>query len=149
MKRMPFTAFILLSISLFLPAAYSLAEADRYQIVIEESFYYVKPENQDKFLEIYKKNIYPFWKEMERMDLIDGDIKMFSQRVHTLSPLWTFKTIVRFTNYTAIDNWLAKREEAYNKLFADEGGYKKIRKEIDAITEAHWDEFIREIPLTE
>ncbi|MFQ5787656.1 MAG: hypothetical protein ACE5H1_06710 [Thermodesulfobacteriota bacterium] len=130
-----------------LPKAQSLAQEDRYQLVIEESFYVVKPENKDKFLDIYKKKINTFWNEMNKMGLIDGDIKMYSQRLHTLEPHWTYKTVVRFKNYNAIDTWLEKRDEIFNKLFPGEGGYKKISKEISEITEEHWDEFIREIPL--
>ena len=147
MKR--FTTIIVaeLLITLFFFNPGASAEEGRYQTVIEESFYVVSPENQDKFLEIYKEKVYPFWKEMNKMGLIDGDIKMYSQRVHTLDPKWTYKTVVRFKNYGAIDTWLQKRDEVFNKLFSDAGGYEKIRKEISVITGEHWDEFIREIPL--
>jgi hypothetical protein len=72
---------------------------------------------------------------------------MYSQRIHTLKPRWTFKTVVRFKNYGAIDIWLEKREEVFDKLFPGEGGYKKLGKKIREITDEHWDEFIREIPL--
>jgi hypothetical protein len=81
------------------------------------------------------------------MDLIDGEIKMYTQRIHTLKPSWTYKTVVRFKNYNAIDQWLEKREEIINKLFPEEGGYNTIRKKVMAITEEHWDELIKEIPL--
>lgn len=120
---------------------------DKYQVVIEESFYVVSPENQDKFLEIYKEKVYPFWSEVNKMGLIDGDIKMYSQRIHTLDPKWTYKSVVRFKNYDAIDTWLQKRDEVYNQLFPNAGGYKDVSKEISIITEEHWDELIREIPL--
>jgi hypothetical protein len=52
-----------------------------------------------------------------------------------------------FKNYEAVDQWLELRDEVYNGLFPEEGGYKAPRKEIDTITESHWDEFIREIPM--
>ena len=81
------------------------------------------------------------------MGIIADEYKLYSQRVHTLDPLWTYKTVVKFPNYEALDKWLEKRDEVYNKLFPGEGGYKAPRKEIDLITESHWDEFIREIPL--
>lgn len=128
-------------------AVSSHAQDNRYQIVIEESFYVVKPENKDKFLQVYREKLYPFWSEMQKMGLIVDEYKLYSQRVHTLEPLWTFKTVVKFRNYQSIDTWLEKRDEVYDKLFPGEGGYKAPRKEIDLITEAHWDEFIRELPL--
>ena len=128
-------------------AVSSHAQDNRYQIVIEESFYVVKPENKDKFLQVYREKLYPFWSEMQKMGLIVDEYKLYSQRVHTLKPLWTFKTVVKFKNYQSIDTWLEKRDEVYDKLFPGEGGYKAPRKEIDLITEAHWDEFIRELPL--
>jgi hypothetical protein len=81
------------------------------------------------------------------MGLIDGDIKMYSQRIHTLDPKWTYKSVVRFKNYDAIDTWLQKRDEVYIQLFPNTGGYKDVSKEISVITEEHWDELIREIPL--
>ncbi|MCZ6555798.1 MAG: hypothetical protein O6759_06735 [Candidatus Dadabacteria bacterium] len=126
-------------------AAYSLD--DRYTLVIEESFYVVKPENSEKFLEINREKLYPFWNEMQNRGIIVGEYKLYSQRLHTLDPHWTYKTIVVFKNYEAVDTWLELRDDIYDQLFPGEGGYKAPRKEIDAITESHWDEFIREIPL--
>ncbi len=126
-------------------AVYSLD--DRYKLVIEESFYVVKPENSEKFLEINREKLYPFWNEMQNRGIIVGEYKLYSQRLHTLDPHWTYKTIVVFKNYEAVDTWLELRDNIYDQLFPGEGGYKAPRKEIDAITESHWDEFIREIPL--
>lgn len=147
MKRSIAIIFPALLITLFAFNSGSFAEEDKYQVVIEESFYVVSPQNQDKFLEIYREKVYPFWSEMSKMGLIDGDIRMYSQRLHTLKPKWTYKTVVRFKNYNAIDTWLQKRDEVYNKLFPDADGYKSVRKEISEITDEHWDEFISEIPL--
>jgi hypothetical protein len=148
MKQATFAGLI--SLSMFLITGHSFAEEkDRYQVVIEESYYKVEPENEDRFLELYKKKVFPFWKEMERLGLIDSEIKMYTQRIHSLKPSWTFKTAVRFKNYAAIDKWLEKREEIFNKLFPDEGGYTNFGKQIKGISEEHWDEFIREIPLSE
>jgi hypothetical protein len=126
-------------------AVYSLD--DRYTLVIEESFYVVKPENSEKFLEINREKLYPFWNEMQNRGIIVGEYKLYSQRLHTLDPHWTYKTIVVFKNYEAVDTWLELRDNIYDQLFPGEGGYKAPRKAIDAITESHWDEFIREIPL--
>jgi hypothetical protein len=147
MKR--FNSLVLATLVFFLFPLHtsSPGQGHRDQVVIEESFYIVRPENQDKFLEIYKVKVYPFWQEMNKMGLTDGDIKMYSQRLHTLKPHWTFKTIIRFKNYNAIETWLQKREEVFNKLFPNEGGYNKVSKDIAEITEEHWDEFIREITL--
>ncbi|MCZ6527221.1 MAG: hypothetical protein O6702_00605 [Candidatus Dadabacteria bacterium] len=128
-----------------LTTAYSLE--DRYKLVIEESFYVVKPENSQKFLEVNRERLYPFWSEMQKREIIVGEYKLYSQRLHTLEPHWTYKTVVVFKNYEAVDQWLELRDEVYNGLFPGEGGYKAPRKEIDTITESHWDEFIREIPM--
>ncbi len=128
-----------------LTSAYSLE--DRYKLVIEESFYVVKPENSEKFLEVNREKLYPFWSEMQKRGIIVGEYKLYSQRLHTLEPHWTYKTVVVFKNYEAVDQWLELRDEVYNGLFPGEGGYKAPRKEIDTITESHWDEFIREIPM--
>jgi len=128
-----------------LTAAYSLE--DRYKLIIEESFYVVKPENSDKFLEVNREKLYPFWSEMQKRGIIVGEYRVYSQRLHTLEPHWTYKTVVVFKNYEAVDQWLELRDEVYNGLFPGEGGYKAPRKEIDTITESHWDEFIREIPM--
>ena len=122
------------------------AETD-YSIVIEESFYVVKEENKEKFLQIYKSRLFPFWQEMKKKGIIVDDYRMYSQRIHTLEPHWTFKTTVKFKNYQSIDQWLENRDKVYNKLFPGEGGYKAPRKQIDLITEEPWDEFIREIPM--
>jgi len=128
-----------------LTTAYSLE--DRYKLVIEESFYVVKPENSEKFLEVNREKLYPFWSEMQKRGIIVGEYRVYSQRLHTLEPHWTYKTVVVFKNYEAVDQWLELRDEVYNRLFPGEGGYKAPRKEIDTITESHWDEFIREIPM--
>ncbi len=132
---------------LLIAASFAGAAEDRYKVVIEESFYVVKPENRDKFLEIYREKLYPFWSEMQKQGIIVDEYKLFTQRVHTLEPLWTYKTVVKFKNYQSIDRWLELRDEVYNKLFPEGGGYEKPRKELDLITEEHWDEFIKEIPL--
>ncbi len=146
MRKVLFALLITITFT-FLTTENSIAVDEKYQVVIEESFYVVKSENQEKYLQIYREKLYPFWKEMEKMGIIQGDYIMFSQRVHTLEPLWTYKTLVKFTNYNSIDKWLEVRDEVYNKLFPGEGGYKAPRREIDKITEAHWDELIRQIPL--
>ena len=140
------TALILFMTSIFFVSESNAVE-DRYKIVIEESFYVVKEENKEQFLQIYKSRIFPFWQEMKKKGIIVDDYRMYSQRIHTLEPLWTFKTIVKFPNYEAIDKWLEQRDVVYNKLFPGEGGYKAPRKQINLITEDHWDEFIREIPM--
>ncbi len=149
MKKNITLKFTFLSAALLvLTAAAAFADEDRYKIVIEESFYVVRPENKDKFLEVYREKLYPFWSEMQKMGIIVDEYRLYSQRVHTLEPLWTYKTVVKFKNYQSIDRWLEMRDEVYNKLFPGEGGYKSPRDEIDLITEEHWDEFIREIPLS-
>jgi len=139
---------ILTALILITAASFASAVEDRYKVVIEESFYVVKPENRDKFLGIYKEKLYPFWSEMQKRGIIVDEYKLFTQRVHTLEPLWTYKTVVKFKNYESIDKWLELRDEVYNKLFPGEGGYEGPRKQLDLITEQHWDEFIREIPLS-
>lgn len=136
---------ILLSIYVFPDDSYG--EQDRYKVVIEESYYTVAYENQDEFLKIYREMIFPFWHEMKKRGIIQDDIRMYSQRIHPFKPHWTFKTVVRFTNYTAIDKWLEVREEVIEKLFPDQGGYKAIRGKVSAITINHWDDFVRELPL--
>lgn len=122
---------------------------DRFKVVIEESFYVVKAENKDKFLQVYRKKLYPFWHKMYEMGIIVEDYKLYSQRIHTLEPHWTFKTVVKFRNYESIDRWLEIKDEVYRELFPGEEGYGAPRREIDLVTEEHWDEFIREIPLAE
>ncbi len=138
-------SFILLI--LFIGVSTANSQEDRYTYVIEESFYVVKPENTEKFLQVYREKLFPFWSEMQKRGVIVGEYKLYSQRLHTLDPHWTYKTVVVFKNYGAVDKWLELRDEVYDGLFPGEGGYKAPRKEIDAITESHWDEFIREIPL--
>lgn len=133
---------------LFLATASAVrAEEDRYTIVVEESFYTVAPENQEEFLRVYRTRLFPFWQEMKKIGITVDDYRMYSQRIHTIKPLWTYKTVVKFKNYAAIDKWLEIRDEVYRKLFPGESGYKEPRKIINAISGNHWDEFIREIPL--
>ncbi len=147
MKRSITISFATLLITLLFFNSAPSAEEDKYQTVIEESFYVVSPQNQDKFLEIYKEKVYPFWSEVNKLGLIDGDIKMYSQRVHTLKPKWTYKTVVRFKSYASIDGWLKERDNIVHKLFSNQTDYESFRKEISLITEEHWDELIKEIPL--
>lgn len=145
---MKITGFTALAMALLMAAvSFALAVEDRYKVVIEESFYVVKPENREKFLGIYREKLYPFWSEMQKRGIIVDEYRLFTQRVHTLDPLWTYKTVVKFKNYESIDRWLELRDEVYNSLFPEGGGYEKPRKELDLITEDHWDEFIRELPL--
>ena len=146
MQKLIRLSFIVLMLFVGVSAANS--QEDRYTFVIEESFYVVKPENTEKFVQIYREKLFPFWSEMQKRGIIVGEYKLYSQRLHTLDPHWTYKTLVVFKNYAALDEWLKLRDEVYDGLFPGEGGYKAPRKEIDAITESHWDEFIREIPLT-
>ncbi len=149
MRKTELFIALILSVAFFVSANNSYAEKveDKYKVVYEESFYVVKPENKDLFLKTYKEKLFPFWQEMKKLGIIVDDYRLFSQRVHTAKPLWTFKTLVVFKNYEAIDRWLEMRDEVYAKLFPGEKGYKEPRKIIDSITEEHWDEFIREIPL--
>jgi len=79
---------------LFLGVATANSQEDRYTLVIEESFYVVKPENSEKFLEVYREKLMPFWSEMQDRGIIVGEYKLYSQRLHTLDPHWTYKTVV-------------------------------------------------------
>ncbi len=142
-----FIQYVLILNIIFAGVTTSYSQEERYKYVIEESFYEVKPENTEKFLEIYREKLMPFWNEMQNRGIIVGEYKLYSQRLHTLKPHWTYKTVVVFPNYAALDEWLRLRDQVYDSLFPGEGGYKAPRKEIDAITESHWDEFTREIPL--
>ena len=145
-KKYWFPTIFVLVFFLLLPAAVN-AEENRYTIVVEESFYTVAPENREEFLRVYRTRLFPFWQEMKKMGITVDDYRMYSQRIHTIKPLWTYKTVVKFKNYAAIDRWLEIRDEVYGKLFPGEKGYKEPRKIIDSISGNHWDEFIREIPL--
>ena len=127
--------------------AESEGKTDRYKIVREESFYVVEPENREKFLRVYREKLYPFWNKMYEMGIIVEDYKLYSQRIHTIKPHWTYKTVVKFRNYEAIDKWLAIKDKVYREMFPGSEGYGDPREEIDLVTEEHWDEFIREIPL--
>lgn len=139
---------VLTALLLTISASFSYAAPERYKIITEESYYVISPENKDKFLEIYRDKLYPFWSEMQKRGIIVDEFKLYTQRLHTLDPHWTYKTVVRFKDYDSIDKWLALRDEVYDKLFPGEGGYAGPRKQIDLITVQHWDEFIRELPLS-
>lgn len=145
-KHVLISALIVASAFLF-NVETSFSVEDKYKVVYEESFYVVKPENKDLFLKTYREKLFPFWQEMKNRGIIVDDYRLFSQRIHTAKPLWTFKTLVKFKNYEAIDKWLELRDVVYTEMFPGEEGYKQPRKIIDSITEEHWDEFIREIPL--
>ncbi len=148
MRIISTTLYTLLFIFIAISSVVSVnAKEEKYTYVVEESYYVVKAENKEKFLNINKEKLYPFWIEMEKMGIIVGDFRMYSQRLHTLKPLWTFKTVVIFPNYQALDKWLEIRDEVYEKLYPGAGGYKAPRKEIDLIVEDHWDEFIRQVPM--
>lgn len=141
---------LLLALLLLVPARLAHAGDQKYKKytpVIEESFYTVSPEKREEFLRVYKTRLYPFWQKMKEMGITVDDYRMYSQRVHTIKPLWTYKTVVKFRNYEAIDKWLEIRDKVYIKMFPGEKGYKEPRKIIDRISQNHWDEFIREIPL--
>ena len=141
------SAVLFLTLLFLVPALPARAEKQRYTTVIEESFYTVSPENRKEFLRVYKTRLYPFWQKMKEMGITVDDYRMYSQRVHTIKPLWTYKTVVKFRNYEAIDRWLEIRDEVYIKMFPGEKGYKEPRKTIDIVSQNHWDELIREIPL--
>ncbi len=131
----------------FLTTFLFLSTASLRAEVIEESFYTVSEENKEEFLRIYKTRLFPFWQEMKVMGIITDDYRMYSQRIHTIKPLWTYKTVVKFKNYESIDRWLEIRDKVYKKMFPEESGYSQPRKIINSISYNHWDEFIREISL--
>ncbi len=147
MKAKVCRSFIFSNFILLLTILSIYAQDEKGQIVIEESYYLIRPENQYRFLEIIKDRVYPFWMEMKKIGIIDGDFEIYTQRVHTFKPKWTYKSVVRFKNYASIDKWLKERDNVVNKLSPNQGGYEGFRKEISLITEEHWDELIREIPL--
>jgi hypothetical protein len=117
-----------------------------YAVVIEESYYYVRAENEEKFLELVRTRLIPFWNEMARLGITQEPARLYSQRVHTLNPKWTYKIVVRFRNYQAIEKWLDIRDGIYEKLFPGEGSYKSLHKKIDPLVDSHWDELLREVP---
>ena len=147
MRKYILAVSVLFISTIFVNVHSGFSEEDKYNHVYEESFYVVKSENKDLFLKTYREKLFPFWQEMKNRGIIVDDYRLFSQRIHTLKPHWTFKTLVVFKNYEAIDKWLEIRDEVYTEMFPGESGYKEPRKIISSITEEHWDEFIREIPM--
>ena len=89
-----FIQYVLILSIIFAGATASYSQDERYKYVIEESFYVVKAENTEKFLEVYREKLFPFWKEMQNRGIIVGEYKLYSQRLHTLKPHWTYKTVV-------------------------------------------------------
>jgi len=137
----------LLAVLFLATAQLSHAAGSGYAPVIEESFYTVSPENREEFLRVYKTRLYPFWEEMRKRGITTDKYRMYSQRIHSAKPLWTYKTVTKFKNYAAIDRWLEIKDEVYRKMFPGESGYAEPRKIVDSVSHNHWDEFLREIPL--
>ena len=136
----------LLCLSLFLLfSSPSIAEAKQY--VIEESYWYVPVENRTKFLNMYAKYTAPFWEEIRKKGWVADGIRIYSHRIHTKGHNWTYKTVVKFTDYASIDKWLENRDSIARKLFPEFANYSQMRAGFKQLTnyDLHWDEFLREL----
>ena len=120
------------------PSAASLASTERTVWY----FYRVKWGHQDEFLELFKKNHYPILKAQIGTRLTA--VKAYTPTYHGDGRAdWTFATALTFRDTAAFVGPNPEREIA-QKLFPDQGTFRKEEQRRFEILDAHWD-----VPLTE
>jgi hypothetical protein len=142
--------FVLMS-GVGIPAAARGAEKSREKPVTIEYYYKVVPGamvpgKPSEWLSLYLKNHHPILKQMKEEGLILSE-KLFVRKFHARSPAWDYKVVMVWRDWSALQEASAREPEIVRALYPDKAAHDVEEKRRWELTEMHWDDVLKEVPL--
>jgi len=111
-----------------------------------EYYYKLVPGGTSEWLALYLKNHNPILRQMMKEGLILSE-KAYERRFHAKSPAWDYKIVMVWRDWTALQEASAREPEIIRSLYADKIGHDREEKRRWELTERHWDDVLKEVPL--
>lgn len=119
-------------------------------IIIE--YYYklvpgaMTPGGASEWLALYKKNHNPILQQLMKDGLLKSE-KLYERRFHAATPAWDYKVVMVWRDWAALQESNAREPEIIHALYPDKATHDREEKRRWELTERHWDDVLREVPL--
>ena len=111
-----------------------------------EYYYKLVPGGTSEWLALYLKNHNPILRQMMKEGLMLSE-KAYERRFHAESPAWDYKIVMVWRDWTALQEASAREPEIIRSLYPDKTGHDREEKRRWELTERHWDDVLKEVPL--
>ena len=110
--------------------------------------YYSKlaPGATQEWLALYNKNHNPILKQLMKEGVLLSE-KLYERRFHAAAPAWDYKVVMVWRDWAALEQAHQREPEVIRALYPDKEGHDQLEKRRWEITEQHWDDVLREVPL--
>jgi hypothetical protein len=127
------------------------ADAPKGTPVTIEYYYKIAPGGMvpggtSEWLSLYLKNHHPILKQLKKEGLILSE-KLYERRFHAESPAWDYKVVMVWRDWSALQETSTREPEIVRALYPDKAAHDREEKRRWELTEKHWDDVLREVPL--
>jgi len=104
------------------------------------------PGGPSEWLSLYLKNHHPILRQLKKEGLILSE-KVYERRFHAESPAWDYKVVMVWRDWAALDEAGTREPEIIRSLFPDKAAHDREEKRRWELTERHWDDVLKEVPI--
>jgi len=104
------------------------------------------PGGGGEWLALYKKNHNPILKQLMKEGLILSE-RAYERRFHAESPAWDIKIVMVWRDWSAQEQAGGREPEIIRALYPDKTAHDREEKRRWELTERHWDDVLKEVPL--
>jgi hypothetical protein len=104
------------------------------------------PGGPSEWLSLYEKNHHPILKQLAKEGLLLSE-KLYERRFHAESPAWDYKVVMVWRDWSALQEASARQPDIIRSLYPDKAAHDREEKRRWELTERHWDDVLKEVPL--
>lgn len=104
------------------------------------------PGGPSEWLSLYLKNHHPILKQLGKEGLVLSE-KLYERRFHAESPAWDYKVVMVWRDWAALQDASKREPEIIRSLYPDKAAHDREEKRRWELTEKHWDDVLKEMPL--
>ena len=104
------------------------------------------PGGPSEWLSLYLRNHHPILRQLKKDGLILSE-RVYERRFHAESPAWDYKVVMVWRDWAALDEAGKREPEIIRSLFPDKAAHDREEKRRWELTEKHWDDVLKEVPL--
>jgi len=133
-----------------LVSAWGAEGADGKSVTVE--YYYkivpggMMPGGPSEWLSLYLRNHHPILRQLKKDGLILSE-RIYERRFHAESPAWDYKVVMVWRDWAALEESGKREPEIIRSLFPDKAAHDREEKRRWELTEKHWDDVLKEVPV--
>ena len=104
------------------------------------------PGGPSEWLTLYLKNHHPILRQLGKQGLILSE-KLYERRFHAESPAWDYKVVMVWRDWAALQQAQVREPEIIRSLYPNKADHDREEKRRWELTEHHWDDVLKEVPL--